>query len=442
MKIKHTLSSILISVTMLATAQSTKFSAPILNKDVVFLEQNNVIAVEAEHFYKQTKTNIREWYRTSQNEFPSVGKDLDKPHWQGASNDAYLEILPDERTTNKDELKRGDNFSNIPGKIGVLHYKVKFNKPGRYYVWARALSTGSEDNGLHVGVNNTWPNHGKRMQWCHDRGKWIWASKQRTKEVHCGVPKQIYLDIATAGVHDVQFSMREDGFEFDKFLLTTNSNFIPTGKGPKPYKSNSGIAYTQTKLKNSNTKLVSNTVKTKAVKKVAPAVKARKINNLKKGGKPSVNTNYFKNISNRSPENHKIPATKFPVFGTQFYKNGKNWLAIDPNKYKEAKTTTTFNFESGVYDIIFVGVGENDGESRFKILVNNTVVSTFKTALSKKTFEEGIAYNTLVVSITIKRGDKITVVANVGTIDGVEYTRGRWSGIVFVPEGEGPLYIK
>ncbi len=435
MKTKLILSLFLLGTIILSTAQSTKFSAPTINKDVVFLEQNNVIAVEAEHFYKQSKTNIREWYRTSQNEFPSVGKDVDKPHWQGASNDTYLEILPDERTTNKDLLKKGDNFSNIPGKIGVLHYKIKFNKPGRYYVWARALSTGSEDNGLHVGVDNTWPNHGKRMQWCHDRGKWIWASKQRTKEVHCGVPKQIYLDIATAGVHDVQFSMREDGFEFDKFLLTTNSDFVPTDKGPKPYSSSSSIAVATTKFNNTNTRQLNNNTKVKEVKK-------KNSYTLENTVKPSVNTNYFKNISNKSPANYIIPATKFPFYGSQFYKNGKNWLAIDPDKSKEAKTTTTFNFASGVYDIVFVGVGENDGQSMFKILVNNTVVSTFKTALSEKMFEEGIKFNTLIESINIKRGDEITVVANVGTNDGVEYTRGRWAGIIFVPEGEGQLYTK
>ena len=31
-------------------------------------------------------------------------------------------------------------------------------------------------------------------------------------------PHGIYLDISTPGEHEIQFSMREDGFEFDKFL--------------------------------------------------------------------------------------------------------------------------------------------------------------------------------------------------------------------------------
>ena len=46
-------------------------------------------------------------------------------------------------------------------------------------------------------------------------------------ENHCGIPHAIYLDVATAGDHTVQFSMREDGFEFDAFLLTTDREFVP-----------------------------------------------------------------------------------------------------------------------------------------------------------------------------------------------------------------------
>jgi hypothetical protein len=87
-------------------------------------------------------------------------------------------------------------------------------------VWVRAHSTGSEDNGIHVGLNGEWVPSGQRMQWCEGKKQWSWASKQRTKEVHCGVEQLIYLDIPTTGLHTISFSMREDGFEFDKFILT------------------------------------------------------------------------------------------------------------------------------------------------------------------------------------------------------------------------------
>ena len=72
-----------------------------------------------------------------------------------------------------------------------------------------------------------WVESGKRMQWCEGKDAWTWESKQRTEAVHCGEPYLIYLDIDRTGEHIIHFSMREDGFEFDKFLLTTDMNFIP-----------------------------------------------------------------------------------------------------------------------------------------------------------------------------------------------------------------------
>jgi len=116
--------------------------------------------------------------------------------------------------------------------MAVLHYKVHISNPGRYFVWVRAFSTGTEDNGIHVGINGNWPESGQRMQWCDGKHTWRWESKQRTQEVHCGEPYLIFLDIDKAGIHEITFSMREDGFEFDRFLLTSDKSFIPKGIGP------------------------------------------------------------------------------------------------------------------------------------------------------------------------------------------------------------------
>ena len=98
----------------------------------------------------------------------------------GASGGAYLEVLPDTRRTHGDKLINGQNFINEPGKMAVLSYKVHFSNPGRYYVWARTHSTGTEDNGLHVGLDGTWPESGQRMQWTAKR-TWYWDSKQKNR---------------------------------------------------------------------------------------------------------------------------------------------------------------------------------------------------------------------------------------------------------------------
>jgi hypothetical protein len=144
-----------------------------------------------------------------------------------AGGNAYLQCLPDTRVTREDKMMKGTNFSDVPGKLAVLTYPMKFKKPGRYYVWVRAYSTGSEDNGVHVGLNGTWPESGQRMQWCNGKNKWTWSGSQRTVEVHCGVPHLIYLDIPKAEKHDIQFSMREDGIKMDAFLLTMDREYNP-----------------------------------------------------------------------------------------------------------------------------------------------------------------------------------------------------------------------
>jgi hypothetical protein len=77
---------------------------------------------------------------------------LKGPGYSAAKN-KYIKCLPDTRMTHDDALINGENFSNKPGLLAVLNYKINFSTPGRYYVWARAYSTGSEDNGIHVGLN-------------------------------------------------------------------------------------------------------------------------------------------------------------------------------------------------------------------------------------------------------------------------------------------------
>jgi alpha-L-rhamnosidase len=214
-------------------ANSQELADPIVSEEVVFEETGGLVAVEAEHFYKQTKSEVRRWYRTSENESPETGQDGDTRHITGAGNNAYLEVLPDTRATHDDRLIPGENFSNVAGELALLHYKVKFNTPGRYYVWVRAYSSGTEDNGIHVGIDGNWPETGMRLQWCEGKNSWRWESKQRTEEVHCGEPFLIYLDIERPGIHEITFSMREDGFEFDRFLLTDSKNYRPEGIGPE-----------------------------------------------------------------------------------------------------------------------------------------------------------------------------------------------------------------
>ena len=179
-------------------------------------ERDGLLAVEAENFDRHKLAEVRKWVIVS-----------DGAHSKGAGGDAYVEVLPDTRTTHDDELVRGENFTNEPGVMAVLEYDVSITNPGRYFVWVRAYSTGTEDNGIHVGIDGSWPDSGQRMQWCEGKHDWTWASKQRTAEQHCGVPGLIWLDIDEPGRHTVMFSMREDGFEMDAWVLTSDPGHTP-----------------------------------------------------------------------------------------------------------------------------------------------------------------------------------------------------------------------
>lgn len=185
------------------------------------VERDGYLRVEAEDYERQHSDAVRKWHLVSAKEQPAKNLvDPDESHHATASGQAYLEALPDTRVTHQDKLIKGTNFSNVPGKMAILDYPVSFTNPGRYYVWVRAFSSGAEDNGIHVGLNGEWPESGQRMQWCEGKNKWTWESKQRTKAVHCGEPELIYLDIPSAGIHTISFSLREDGFEFDAFVLS------------------------------------------------------------------------------------------------------------------------------------------------------------------------------------------------------------------------------
>jgi len=208
-------------------------TAPIVGEDLVFEEVDGVLAVEAEHYYKQTLNDVRSWHRFTKQRQPKLTPDADPPHLTDASGDSYLEILPDTRRNHGEKLIHGENFINQPGKMAVLHYKVHFNTPGKYYVWARIFSTGTEDNGMHVGIDGAWPETGQRMQWTGKR-KWVWGSKQRTAQQHGGERHKLFLVVDKPGPREITFSMREDGIEFDKWMMIREKKNAIEGHGPKP----------------------------------------------------------------------------------------------------------------------------------------------------------------------------------------------------------------
>ena len=112
--------------------------------------------IEAEKFSSQTRAEKRQWHLFSAQSSPHISPDGDSSHREGASGGAYVEVLPDTRRSHGDPLIHGENFTEAGGAMAVLGYRVNVPAAGRYYVWVRAYSTTSEDNGLHFGLDGKW----------------------------------------------------------------------------------------------------------------------------------------------------------------------------------------------------------------------------------------------------------------------------------------------
>jgi hypothetical protein len=178
-------------------------------------QDSGLIRIEAESFQKQSRDAVRKWQVLRE------GAD-------GASGGAFIKVLPDTRRTHDDKLIKGENFTDEPGAMAVLSYPINVPEPGRYFVWARTFSSGTEDNGLHFGLDGAWPASGARWQTVRKNG-WHWDCKQRTAQVHTGVPMQLWLDVEKAGAHELLLSMREDGAAVDEIILSMDAAFRPPG---------------------------------------------------------------------------------------------------------------------------------------------------------------------------------------------------------------------
>lgn len=197
----------------------------VMKGQVGFKVDNGFIQIEAEDFhYRSTNNTPRAWYKRPGS---ISGMEELENHSSSANGRQYIEVLPDTRVTHDDELQRGVNFFPLQGSGAYVTYKIDFDEPGKYYVWTRAFSSGTEDNGVHVGVDGEWPESGARIQLCKGKNQWTWTSAQRVPENHCGEPRTIFLDIKEPGEHLIMFSVREDGFEMDSFILTTDETFQP-----------------------------------------------------------------------------------------------------------------------------------------------------------------------------------------------------------------------
>jgi hypothetical protein len=155
-------------------------------------------AMEAEHAHTNTSQGTHSWSLIS----PT-----------GASGTGAMEATPNSSTTNNT-----DYAANSPR----LDFQVTFVRTGTHYVWVRGLGPSGVDDSVHVGLNGQELATSDRMTFAPT---WAWSNATMD-----GV--RATLEVPTVGTHTVNVWMREDGFVFDKLVLTSNAAFTPSETGP------------------------------------------------------------------------------------------------------------------------------------------------------------------------------------------------------------------
>ena len=166
---------------------------------------DNLLVVEAENFDEQFLTRgIHSW----------VPREVDP-----ASNNAVMASTPVSGVNVAE-----DYTTNSPR----LDFNVNFTESGTHYLWVRGFSPTNSQDSLHVGFNEN-PLASSRRVDGFNSNQFDWSGdiidgNEEFQRATILVPR--------TGEHRLNVWMREDGFQVDKLLLTTNPNFVPTGMGP------------------------------------------------------------------------------------------------------------------------------------------------------------------------------------------------------------------
>jgi hypothetical protein len=140
----------------------------------------------------------------------------------GNSGSGYMAVLPDSGTN------YGSADFNLITNGARLDFKVNFTAAGTNYLWLRGadpFGAGAGDS-VHAGIDGSLsvvqitgtPTFNIATGW-----NWVGNIQGDTRAI---------IAVPSAGVHTVSLWMREDGFQVDKLVLTTDSAFTPTDTGP------------------------------------------------------------------------------------------------------------------------------------------------------------------------------------------------------------------
>ncbi|ELZ31324.1 fibronectin type III domain-containing protein [Halogeometricum pallidum JCM 14848] len=130
------------------------------------------------------------------------------------NNFAPFEIRTDEGASGGEYITTADegrnNYGGLP-EAGRARYEFTVPESGEYYVWGR-IGAKSNGNSFYLVVNG-----GEAREWHADIGGWHWEQ-----------PLTVSLG---AGTHSFAVAPREDGAKLDRFVVTADADFEPSGTG-------------------------------------------------------------------------------------------------------------------------------------------------------------------------------------------------------------------
>ena len=192
--------------------------APAPQPRVFQQDSNGFLVVEAEHFTGSTRA-------------PDGHAWVVQADRAGFSGTGYVQPLADS----------GVNLGSTLGFItngARLDFTVNFTKTGTHYYWFRGGEPAAAGNGdsVHAGIDGTAPANLVQLTGAptFTTTGWNWVGSNATTRAS--------IEVTAAGPHTINAWMREDGFYFDKLIITTDADFSPTDVGPAESASTGGGA--------------------------------------------------------------------------------------------------------------------------------------------------------------------------------------------------------
>ena len=167
--------------------------------DGAFIEVDGLLVIEAEHYEENVTRNGQTW--------------TEDTAFTGFVGESAMAALPD----------NGEVYANNYGTTSpFMNFLADFTNTGTYYVWVRVRPVAA-GNTIHVGLDETETSSSEGIG-SNNAENWTWTNSTRSGSAS--------MEIDAVGEQFLTIWMRDDGIQIDRFLLTTDANFTPTGDGP------------------------------------------------------------------------------------------------------------------------------------------------------------------------------------------------------------------